>query len=206
MYVEQVRRSIWFKPEDKIFLFGFSRGAYTVRAVVKQYSALANDFKVTLTRTNCQPWFLGVWDTVSSVGWVENPLKLPFAANSPDIHMGRHAVSIDERQSFFRNHLWRRPGNPDAPWGPQNVKQVWFPGVHCDVGGGYPEAESGPSKIALKWMLEEAKAEGLVHQAPGYGVEAIRTGFRRMRLVWGRVNRDDRQNELCRGVHSPGHC
>src|SRR5262249_23105524 len=36
-----------------------------------------------------------------------------------------------------------------------------FPGVHCDVGGGYPEAESGLSKIPLKWMLDEAKKAGL---------------------------------------------
>jgi uncharacterized protein (DUF2235 family) len=42
------------------------------------------------------------------------------------------------------------------------LKQVWFPGVHCDVGGGYPEAESGLSKIALEWMLTEAIAAGLI--------------------------------------------
>jgi uncharacterized protein (DUF2235 family) len=39
---------------------------------------------------------------------------------------------------------------------------VWFPGVHCDVGGGYPEAESGLSKLALAWMLREAIAAGLL--------------------------------------------
>ena len=42
--------------------------------------------------------------------------------------------------------------------GPEDVKQVWFAGVHCDVGGGYPEKESGLAKLALEWMLEEAKA------------------------------------------------
>jgi hypothetical protein len=41
------------------------------------------------------------------------------------------------------------------------VKQLWFAGVHCDVGGGYAEAESGLSKIALQWMLDEARAFGL---------------------------------------------
>jgi uncharacterized protein (DUF2235 family) len=113
-------------------------------------------------RVDCRPWFVGVWDTVSSVGWVESPLKLPYIANNPDIRVGRHAVSIDERRAFFRNHLWRRPEDPNAAWGPKDVKQVWFPGVHCDVGGGYPEKESGLSKIALEWMLNEAKAEGLL--------------------------------------------
>jgi hypothetical protein len=38
------------------------------------------------------------------------------------------------------------------------MKQVWFPGTHSDVGGGYPELESGLSKITLQWMLREAKA------------------------------------------------
>jgi uncharacterized protein (DUF2235 family) len=192
-----------FERDDKLFLFGFSRGAYTVRAVasllrmygliqsgneplvpyairmmiginraskdknqgqaaIGQYFALADDFKITMAGVECQPWFIGVWDTVSSVGWIENPLKLPYIASNPDIRVGRHALAIDERRAFFRNHLWRRPANLDEEWGPQNVKQVWFPGVHCDVGGGYQEAESGLSKIALEWILEEAKAEGLI--------------------------------------------
>src|SRR5258708_28785915 len=45
--------------------------------------------------------------------------------------------------------------------GPKDLKQVWFAGVHCDVGGGYPEKESGLSKIALDWMIQEAKKHGL---------------------------------------------
>ena len=191
----------FYEPGDKLFLFGFSRGAYTVRAVAsllhmyglirpgneslvpyairlmlgvnrvdedkdketKQlYFELAGDFKATLSRAKCDPWFVGVWDTVSSVGWIENPLKLPYIANNPAIAIGRHAISIDERRAFFRNHLWRVPNDPTAAWGPKDVKQVWFPGVHCDVGGGYPERESGLAKLALCWMLQEAKAAGLL--------------------------------------------
>jgi uncharacterized protein (DUF2235 family) len=192
-----------FEKSDKIFLFGFSRGAYTVRAVASllhmyglirpgnealvpyaiqmltgidradasiagqqeakaRYFELANGFKSTLSSADCTPWFVGVWDTVSSVGWIENPLKLPFTTSNPDIQIGRHAVSIDERRAFFRNHLWRRPRDLRKDWGPKDVKQVWFPGVHCDVGGGYAESESGLSKIALEWMLVEAKAAGLL--------------------------------------------
>jgi uncharacterized protein (DUF2235 family) len=195
-----------YEPEDKVFLFGFSRGAYTARAVASLlhmygliepgndalvpyairmmmaierargtkagareagdgYFNLARAFKDTMSRTACKPWFVGVWDTVSSVGWVENPLKLPFIANNPDIEIGRHAVAIDERRAFFRTHLWRPPADPSQPAGPKDLKQVWFPGVHCDVGGGYPEAESGLSKIALEWMLGEAEAAGLLVDA-----------------------------------------
>jgi uncharacterized protein (DUF2235 family) len=192
-----------FEKDDKVFLFGFSRGAYTVRAVASllrmyglirpgnealvpyairmltginranpniaeqqqekaRYFDLARGFKSTLSSADCTPWFVGVWDTVSSIGWVENPLKLPYVTNNPDIQIGRQAISIDEHRAFFRNHLWRQPSDPSASWGPKNVLQVWFPGVHCDVGGGYAESESGLSKIALEWMLAEAKSAKLM--------------------------------------------
>ena len=195
-----------YEPDDKVFLFGFSRGAYTARAVASllhmygliqpgndalvpyairmmmgiqrargtksgtrqagnDYFTLARAFKDTMSRAACTPWFVGVWDTVSSVGWVENPLKLPFVASNPDIAIGRHAIAIDERRAFFRTHLWRPSSDPSQPGGPKDLKQVWFPGVHCDVGGGYSEAESGLSKIALEWMLDEAEAAGLLVDA-----------------------------------------
>jgi hypothetical protein len=83
---------------------------------------------------------------VNAVGWIANPMKLPYVANNPDFEIGRHAIAIDQRRAFVRSNLW--PGHgPKA--GPRDRKQVWFPGVHCDVGGGYPEAESGLSKLAL---------------------------------------------------------
>ena len=122
---------------------------------------LAEDFRATFRGTVCRPHFVGVWDTVNSVGWVENPLKLPYSANNPDIAIGRHAVSIDERRAFFRTNLWR-PDPPTPDSGPKDLKQVWFPGVHCDVGGGYPEAQCGLSKFALEWMVREAALAGLL--------------------------------------------
>jgi uncharacterized protein (DUF2235 family) len=101
-----------------------------------------------------------VWDTVSSVGWKDDPVKLPYTADNPDIAIGRHAIAIDEKRAFFRTNRWM-PSKELAEHGPRDCKQVWFAGVHCDVGGGYPEATSGLSKIALAWMLGEAKAAGL---------------------------------------------
>src|SRR4029077_5218668 len=111
---------------------------------------------------NVSPWFVGVWDTVSSVGWIENPVHLPYSADNPDIEHGRYALAIDERRAFFRTNLWRRGSNPAAAHGPKDELQVWFPGVHCDVGGGYGEQESGLSKLALEWMLDEAVPLGLL--------------------------------------------
>ena len=50
----------------------------------------------------------------------------------------------------------------DADAEPQNSKQVWFSGVHSDIGGGYPEKESGAAKITLQWMIDEAQPSGLL--------------------------------------------
>jgi uncharacterized protein (DUF2235 family) len=203
-----------FEPGDRLFLFGFSRGAYMVRtlaALLRMYGlirkgneplvpyairmlnaipkkngisslrsddalspptsrlrlggagdfGIADDFKATFTGKDCKPWFVGVWDTVSSVGWIENPLRLPYTADNPDIEIGRHAIAIDERRAFFRTNLWRQK-KPPPQSGPKDLKQVWFAGVHSDVGGGYPERESGLAKIALEWMIKEAVAKGLL--------------------------------------------
>jgi uncharacterized protein (DUF2235 family) len=187
-----------YRADDRLYLFGFSRGAYTVRAVAsllhavgvlraghetsipyairllnavskKQQARQVSDafglhdrFKATFASAECKPHFVGVWDTVSSVGWIGNPLKIPYSANNPDIQVGRHAVSIDEHRSFYRQSLWRANPDTSRPSGPVDLKQVWFAGVHCDVGGGYPAKDSGLSKIALAWMFREAEAKGLL--------------------------------------------
>jgi uncharacterized protein (DUF2235 family) len=181
-----------FEDGDRVFLFGFSRGAYTVRAlagllhmfgllcpgndglipyITRLYARktrkaagmthtfqVADGFKATFCRS-CPLHFVGVWDTVSSVGWIWSPLKLPYTAQNPDMINGRHAVSIDERRCYFQNNLW----------GPalkgQNIKQVWFAGVHSDVGGSYSYMESGLSQITLEWMLCEARSFGLLVDA-----------------------------------------
>jgi len=96
------------------------------------------------------------WDTVSSVAWLWDKLYYLYTARNKAANVVRHAVSIDERRAFFRTNLVGAP-HPD-----QDLKQVWFPGVHCDVGGGYPNAESGLSKLALEWMLCEARDKGLM--------------------------------------------
>jgi len=192
-----------YERGDVVYLFGFSRGAYTGRAVAALVHAfgilrrgneplvpyatrmllgmsraldhrpssksrvfrMADDFRETFSFAKCKIHFVGLWDTVNSIGWIANPLRLPYIANNPDVEIGRHALSLDERRAFFRTHLWQ-PSETDAGQegqsGPRNLQQVWFAGVHCDVGGGYPEGESGLSKIALEWMVEEARIAGLL--------------------------------------------
>ena len=118
--------------------------------------SIAAKFKETFGR-QAKIHFLGVWDTVSSVGWVYNPVTLQATSNNESVHNIRHAISIDERRAFFRQNLW---GNRYA--GKQDIKQVWFAGVHSDVGGSYPQEESSLSNISLEWMLVEAKKKGLL--------------------------------------------
>jgi uncharacterized protein (DUF2235 family) len=117
--------------------------------------------------------FVGVWDTVASV-IVPRPDRLlldlqmlRFTRTNPGVEIFRQAISIDERRRMFRLHKWNEPQtfktNPfnDKNWKPQDIKQVWFAGVHADIGGGYPEKGSGLSKYPLLWMINQAKAAGL---------------------------------------------
>jgi len=176
-----------YETDDRIFIFGFSRGAYTARVLAGFIHACGLlesgnqnliPYAIKLFRSRKRPYwifgrgtpqfevlmkfkstfgrsvdihFLGLWDSVSTFGWIYNPIYLPYTTNNKGVHAVRHALAIDERRSFFQ----------PMPWGlkheaSQDIKQVWFAGVHSDVGGGYPEDESQLSKIPLKWMIDEA--------------------------------------------------
>lgn len=171
---------------DRISLFGFSRGAYAVRALAALVDAvglvagheahlfdyawamlqarngngqpafkLQDEFKETFGRP-VRIHLLGLFDTVKSVGWIYDPLVLPYTASNAVVDHVRHALSIDERRCFFRPNLWQKRDNQAT-----DVRQVWFAGVHSDVGGGYPPDQAGPALLALRWMLGEARALGL---------------------------------------------
>src|SRR6266480_681062 len=174
-----------YEPGDKIFIFGFSRGAYTARAVAAMIHStgllhpatenllfyaqrywqrdhgwkskggkICAEFKATLARL-APVHFIGVWDTVGSVGFVNNFRSFPYTGHNPEVTHVRHAVSIDERRSTFRQNLMF-PAHPT-----QDVKNVFFAGVPSDVGGGYPPEESGLAEVAFDWMMREAKNCGL---------------------------------------------
>src|SRR5207248_887686 len=78
-------------------------------------------------------------------------------ATNPSIDHIRHALAIDERRAYFPANLFF----PDEGQR-SNCKQVWFAGVHADVGGGYPEKEAALAKVPLAWMLRESQALGLL--------------------------------------------
>jgi uncharacterized protein (DUF2235 family) len=184
---------VW-EPGDKVFLFGFSRGAYTARLlaavlhalgllprgnaqllpyVVQLFSSMRHDspraywslidaFRSSFARpisgspdSRFPIHFLGVWDTVSSVGWVWDPPAYPFTAHNPSVAIVRHAIALDERRWFFRQ-------NRITPDPAQDAQELWFAGVHGDVGGGYPEQDGGLWRIPFEWMLREATTAGLL--------------------------------------------
>jgi len=176
-----------FEKNDRIFLFGFSRGAYTARAIASLLHVFGlleggneglipyilrlyakrtketkrsaptftteDNFKYAFSR-EVEVHFCGLWDTVSSYGWITSPIDLPFAGQNPIIRASRHAISIHEHRCCFQANLWGS-ALPD-----QDIRQVWFSGFHSDVGGSNAECESGLSKVSFEWILVEAqKAE-----------------------------------------------
>jgi uncharacterized protein (DUF2235 family) len=192
-----------YQEGDRVFMFGFSRGAYTIRVLggflklvgllerpqsnlcgyaITAYKKAAedNDFEIAwrferiATARRVPVAFMGVWDTVSSVIvprpdrlYIPSLQVLPYTKTNPLVETFRQAIAIDERRRMFRIYRWVEPQqykpNPfdpgEAP--AQDIKQVWFAGVHGDIGGGYAEIESGAAKFPLKWMIDEAVTHGL---------------------------------------------
>src|SRR4051812_10612356 len=195
-----------YRPDDKVYIFGFSRGAFTARALaailsspgllrsgsdnlvdyaIKEYGSRrsfratatgdasstddqdhASEFADTLCwgtrkdpmnpegslspgmaldgaqRVHAIPLeFVGVWDTVfagpAMSGW-------PGISVLPNVRRLRHAVSIDERRLPYRAVLVTPR---------EGFEEVWFAGVHSDVGGTFPDSRL--ATVALKWVLGE---------------------------------------------------
>lgn len=166
-----------YEEGDKIFLFGFSRGAFTVRSLAgmlynigllpadhdnqleyaskyyldKDYHHLAEGFKKDFCRP-CPVHFIGVWDTVDSTILHEGAQFTDTKLN-PEVTYAYHAVSIDEKREKFPECLWDENNLTSE----QTMEQVWFAGVHSNVGGWYTSRDL--SSIALCWMLSRAKAD-----------------------------------------------
>ncbi len=210
-----------YEDGDKVFIFGFSRGAYTARvlaAFIKEYGLLekgANNlfpyaiklflgkapkdkkdketfyserskFRSTYGRllnhkedprdlkSNKIPnyqlriHFLGLFDTVKSYGWIWNQLILGNEEENKSVLNVRHAISIDEKRTFFNQMHWKASKNH------QTCKEVWFAGSHSDVGGGYPEHKSGLAKITLEWMVHEAISLGMKVDLKRYSLTLLK--------------------------------
>lgn len=189
-----------YAPGDKIYLFGFSRGAFTVRtlagfickmgildskvywdddkldkAILECYQKYRSERLAVLEKMFYKPKeiefsfsekqptieFIGAWDTVDAVGFPVDEIadfwnRVIFRFKFPDhklndkVNKACHALALDEERRSFHPLLWL-----DNP----RIEQVWFPGAHSDVGGGYPQ--QGMSLVTLDWMMRKAEAAGV---------------------------------------------
>ena len=204
LYMDLVRI---YDPGDRIYLFGFSRGAFTVRtlagiiakcgvldrdklpttdalraAVGKAYRTYRRSYRTWLGQMLHSPQrdldamqdfknthslagdvrirFIGVWDTVDAVGGpfqtadvinaVFHRFKFPDQRLSDQVDWAVQALSIDEARADFQPVLWEAKSN---------IEQVWFAGVHSNVGGGYPK--QGMSLVTLDWIMQKAREREL---------------------------------------------
>lgn len=164
---------------DKVFIFGFSRGAFSARSLGgmlykigllpnehdnqleyaskyyldKKYHDIAAGFRKNFCRP-CPVHFIGVWDTVDSTILTEGA-KFTDTNLNPEVKFAYQAIAIDERRKDFPITMWNEKNL--APG--QTMEQVWFAGVHSNVGGWY--ANRDLSSIALHWMMTKAKAAGM---------------------------------------------
>lgn len=195
---------------DKIYLFGFSRGAFTVRSLAgmistigilpgrgldnedldrevklaywayrsrldKHRDRLATRYAGGARLHKPRVHFIGVWDTVNAVGvpfeqlrWFVQRFAVMRRAHSHDlfnvstdepnrIDYVYHALAIGEERLSFKPQMYDESLTKRA--GVKEIEQVWFAGVHSNVGGGYPKP--GMAKVALAWMMEKARNRGL---------------------------------------------
>lgn len=189
-----------FEKDDNIFLFGFSRGAATVRSLsgfIDLFGILPKSRKKLIKqawkiykirddtkRENAKKQFidvnstmytrvkfLGVWDTVAALGVPNTKIDhilnwfIPHGFHnfelSDSVDHACHALAIDDIRKTFHPVLFTP--NPDKmkknSKRERSLKQVWFMGMHTDVGGGYREKDL--SDIALEWMVQNAVKHGL---------------------------------------------
>ena len=189
-----------FRPGDKLFLFGFSRGAYTARSLagliglcgipdrgkhdlaeatehafkiyrLKKRHSEAREHGKKFSHTKgfrqktlyTDVHFVGVWDTVGALGIPGGLFRSRH--NFHDVTLGSHithayhALATDERRRPFTPTLWLGKNVSRD----QKVEQVWFPGVHTNIGGGYVDA--GLSDRAFLWMCLKAREAGLGFKA-----------------------------------------
>ena len=208
-----------YEQGDKIYAFGFSRGAFTIRVLTglivdqglvqatskiklkklalqafrdyrrahfKTISGIEQpcralrdmvipnpELRPVAERSQPQIRFLGLWDTVAAYGLPIDeltrafnsvfPLSTPDRNLSNKIERACHAVALDDERNTFHPVLWNEADQPQNDESEhvreERISQVWFTGMHANVGGGY--ADDALSYVSLNWMIQEAQHAGL---------------------------------------------
>lgn len=212
-----------FEAGDRLFIFGFSRGAYTARALVGFLNSVGllrpgsenlvpyavgiytrskdfddddwkqlREFARTFSRRvdgeiSIQVTYLGMWDSVKAAGFLRwGNLRWMWTVRVSNADRIRHAVSIDEKRRPYREYLVEPSKKPPIP----KLEEVWFAGVHSDVGGTFEDDPRLP-QISLKWIVDGALESGLRLRPGAYAKhcavdERNAAGtVHRMGAVWG---------------------
>ncbi|GMB82880.1 DUF2235 domain-containing protein [Shinella zoogloeoides] len=158
-----------FTKGDKLYLFGFSRGAFAVRSLASMLHHMgivaetspdkARDMvdtyrSVTPHRINSVPVeYMGVWDTVGAIPNAGDSV-FKHDINPINVRSVRHALALDEIREQYAPEYWLKPNGSES-----DVTESWFIGAHANIGGGY--ADANLSNIALFWILRGAQKAGL---------------------------------------------
>lgn len=214
-----------YEKDDQLYIFGFSRGAYTARSLAgmiavcglptenftddmvetafnayrnkEQRAALLAELNSSFAMYDAKMTMVGVWDTVGSLGIPAafgsvSPLLYGFLDTSlhKDVLHAYQALAVDERREQFPPTLWTSQPEPG-----QTLEQVWFCGVHCDVGGSYPDDSNGSalSDLTLAWMVDRAAGLGLTfdpafrqrYTLPANQAWALDTKHESWEILWG---------------------
>ncbi|MET0584526.1 MAG: DUF2235 domain-containing protein [Candidatus Binatia bacterium] len=185
---ERIRDAYRFLAEryhqgDRIYGFGFSRGAFAIRSLVglidlaglpKQPRALKEEElleiydaymggklvdKARYGTIDTMVDFVGVWDTVGALAFGRT-LGNFHRINPGNVKRVAHALALDEERQRFEPSFWDAPATAAT-----QIEEVWFSGCHTNIGGGY--ADANLSNIALFWMLQSARDAGLPLDARG---------------------------------------
>jgi uncharacterized protein (DUF2235 family) len=242
-----------YEPGDRVYLFGFSRGAYTVRALAGMLKAVglmrpglenlvpyavavyaknkdwtrddwsqlhrfADTFSITNENRFAVPvQYLGIWDSVKAAGLLRWNLRWLYTRQVPNVRRVRHAVSIDEKRRPYREYLvTQHEGKKEAEnhekhrstqREPMLLEQVWFAGVHSDVGGTF-EDDPRLATIALKWVVDGAIEAGLLLKTGAYARELTVTSAytcgkpHRMGWIWALLTYRRRRLPFDSHVHA----
>ena len=167
--IKQATRDLYrvYRDGDEIFLFGFSRGA----AIARRFAAVLPDSFAAFGKSKPKFRFVGVFDTVAAINKpnLMNEKKRPASdvvfenkTIAPAIMEALHLVALDERRIPFFPTLMdtgKRRNNQGRLVNEDRVTEIWFPGAHADIGGGYHF--DGLSDVALQFMLDELERRNL---------------------------------------------
>ncbi|KAH7928799.1 hypothetical protein BV22DRAFT_182974 [Leucogyrophana mollusca] len=143
----------------------------SIRSQKPKTREIAREFKQTFSWKDLRVHFVGVWDTVSSVGLVRGDVFLSTSSSAAHACHFRHALALDERRVKFIPEYFHEMNTRTDDTKPKDtqtskaseIKEVWFAGSHSDVGGkNRPGKSSQAGNVSLLWMRQEASSSGLI--------------------------------------------